>query len=106
MLANELRVTSSSRVTQTDPGSSSAGPTLAAVRRFVIALFAIGVLGTAADLLLTGHVEGAWQLAPLILLAASAVTLALTAVRPTRSTVRFHQALMVLFIVSGQVGTF
>ena len=99
-------MTSSSQGGQTDPGSSSAGSTLAAVRRFVIALFAIGVLGTAADLLLTGHVEDAWQLAPLILLAASAVTLARTIARPTRSAIRFHQALMMLFIVSGLVGTF
>lgn len=76
------------------------------MRRFVLALFAIGILGTAADLLLTGHFEDVWQLAPLLVIAASTLTLAWHVARPSRSSARLHQALMVLFIVSGLVGTF
>jgi hypothetical protein len=80
--------------------------TLSALRRFVLALFSVGVVGTAADLLLTGHVDDAWQLVPLVLLALSAVTLSWHLVSPSRSTVRLHQGMMGLFIASGLVGTF
>lgn len=84
----------------------SASSTLQTVRKFVLALFAIGVVGTAADLLLTGHIDGARQLVPVVLLVASALTLAWHLIRPSRTSLRVHQALMALFIVSGLVGTF
>ena len=80
--------------------------TLATLRRFVLGLFTIGVLGTVADLLLTGHFEDAWQLAPLIVLGMSAVTVLWHVISPSRATVRLHQAVMILFIISGLVGTF
>jgi len=86
--------------------TDSATATLGTLRRFVLALFTMGILGTAADLLLTGHVEDAWQLAPLVLIALSAVTLLWHAAKPSRSTVRLHQGVMWLFIASGLVGTF
>ena len=88
------------RVTSAEPA------TLATLRRFVLALFTIGILGTAADLLLTGHFEDLWQLAPLILIAMSALALLWHVVGPSRTTVRAHQAMMWLFIASGAVGTF
>ena len=72
----------------------------------MLALFTIGILGTAADLLLTGHVEDAWQLVPLVVVALSALTLLWHAVKPSRSTIRVHQGVMLLFIASGLVGTF
>ena len=80
--------------------------TLGNVRRFILALFAIGVVGTAADLLLTGHVEDAWQLAPLLLLAASALIVAWYLAGRRRASLRAHQILMALFVASGFVGTF
>jgi hypothetical protein len=43
------------------------------VRRLLAALFLIGVIGTAADLFLIGHVEGPWQIVPLVLLVLAAV---------------------------------
>lgn len=76
------------------------------MRRFVLALFVLGILGTAADLLLTGHFEDLWQLAPLVVIALSALILVSHTLRPNRSTVRLHQSLMVLFILSGLIGTF
>ena len=66
----------------------------------------MGVVGTAADLLLTGHVEDAWQLAPLLLLAASALIVAWHLAARRRAGLRAHQILMALFIASGFVGTF
>ena len=80
--------------------------TLGNVRRFILALFAIGVVGTAADLLLTGHVEDAWQLAPLLLFAASALIVAWHLAGRRRASLRAHQILMALFVASGFVGTF
>ena len=82
-------------------------PTTArAIRRLVLALFVVGVVGTAADLLLTGHFEDLWQLAPLIVIALSVVALVIHTMKPSWSTVRLHQAVMVLFIASGLIGTF
>jgi hypothetical protein len=90
---------------ETNPGYESP-TTTRAIRRLLLALFVVGVFGTAADLLLTGHFEDLWQLAPLIVIALSVVALVVHAVRPSRSTVRLHQAVMLLFIASGLVGTF
>ena len=72
----------------------------------MLALFTIGIVGTAADLLLTGHFEDAWQLAPLIIIALSALSVLWHVWRPSRVTVRLHQGMMILFIVSGAIGTF
>lgn len=80
--------------------------TIRALRRFVLALFTIGILGTAADLLLTGHFEDWWQLVPLILVGVSALTLLWHSLSPSRSTLRVHQGVMMLFMLSGLVGTF
>ena len=98
--------TSSPAEPHTASADASASSTLKNVRTFVLALFAIGVVGTAADLLLTGHIDGGWQLVPVVLLVTSALTLAWHLIRPSRSSLRFHQGLMVLFIISGLVGTF
>ena len=80
--------------------------TLTTLRRFVLALLAIGLVGTAADLLLTGHFEDLWQLAPLIVIAVSALSLMWHVASPSRTTVRAHQTMMLVFIVSGAIGTF
>jgi hypothetical protein len=98
--------TSSPAERRTVAAGDSASSTLKTVRKFVLALFAIGVVGTAADLLLTGHIDGAWQLVPVVLLAASAATLTWHLLRPGRASLRCHQGLMGLFIASGLVGTF
>jgi hypothetical protein len=89
--------------------SSTAAPsadTLGNVRRFVLALFVVGILGTAADLLLTGHFEGFRQWAPLALFAASALVVSWHLAGGGRRSLRAHQLMMALFIVSGFVGTF
>src|SRR5262245_10613190 len=90
-------------------GSSAAAhgaDTLRNVRRFVLALFGMGLLGTAADLLLTGQFEDLWQLAPLALLTVSALIVVWHLAGAGRSSLVAHRAMMALFIVSGLVGTF
>ena len=90
----------------TTPHVAPESATLVRLRRFVLALFTIGIVGTTADLLLTGHFEDAWQIAPLAVLTLSALTLLVHLSRPSRSILRFHQGVMGLFIASGLVGTF
>ena len=97
--------TSSSAERRTVPSADSAS-TLHTVRRFVLGLYAVGVAGTVADLLLTGHIDGAWQLVPVVLLATGGAALIWHLVRPTRVSLRVHQVLMVVFIASGLIGTF
>ena len=80
--------------------------TLENVRRFLLLLYVMGIVGTAADLLLTGHFEDLWQLAPLALIAVSGVVLIWLVSTGSRSSLRAHQAIMALFIVSGLLGTF
>jgi hypothetical protein len=80
--------------------------TLRNVRRFVLALFGMGILGTAADLLLTGHFEDVWQFAPLALIAISALIVAWHLAGGGRASLVAHQVMMALFIISGFVGTF
>ena len=91
---------------RTDPATQNAADTLRAVRRLVLGLFAIGIVGAAADLLLTGHFEDAWQIAPLALFALSALVVAWHLASGGRGSLRTHQAVMWLFIVSGFIGTF
>lgn len=80
--------------------------TLGNVRRFVLLLFGVGVVGTAADLLLTGHVDDAWQLTPLALFVVSVIVLGWHIAKGDRASLRAHQAVMTLFVVSGFVGAF
>lgn len=80
--------------------------TLGNVRRFILLLYITGVIGTTADLLLTGHVEDVWQLVPLVLFAISVLVIGWYAAGGGRASLRTHQTTMGLFIISGVVGTF
>jgi hypothetical protein len=73
-------------------------------RRLLFALFAIGGLGTGAELLLLGHTEDRWQLVPLVLLGLGLFALVGLVWRP--GSVRVFRVLMVLFVVSGVVGVY
>jgi hypothetical protein len=74
------------------------------VRGLLLFTLVLGMLGTAAELFLLQHYEDPWQVAPLVLIAAALVVLALHGVSGSRATVRGIQALMALFIVSGVIG--
>lgn len=79
--------------------------TLTTVRRLLLAAFIGGTAGTAAELLLIGHFEDAWQLVPVFLLSLGALAGIAHALRPHALTVRLLQALMILFFVSAGIGT-
>lgn len=56
------------------------------------------------ELVLIGHVDGALELTPILLLLLGLFTLAWHAARPRAATVRSVEAVMALFVLSGVVG--
>jgi hypothetical protein len=68
-------------------------------------LFAGGAVGTGAELLLLDHTEDLWQQAPIALVAFGCVMLAIVAGRPRKPMLRIFQGVMVLYLVSGALGT-
>ena len=74
-----------------------------AVRRALLALLVVFMLGTGLDLMLLDHHEGAWQMVPLALLAAGLVAAAWS-VRGGAGAVTAMRILMVLFVAAGFMG--
>ncbi|MGH9767383.1 MAG: hypothetical protein ACREAB_08115 [Blastocatellia bacterium] len=77
---------------------------LAAIRRFILLVFLLGVTGAGAELLLLEHMESLWQWVPLLLILLSFVALGCLAASRRTATVRFFQITMLLFMISGVVG--
>jgi hypothetical protein len=75
------------------------------VRAWLLAMFVLASIGTAAELLLLEHFEELPQRIPLALIAAALAVLAWHALAPSRASVRAFQALMLLFAAGGALGT-
>ncbi len=78
--------------------------TLTTLRQVLLALFVIGVVGTGLELVLLGHTEDLWQLAPLVLMALSLVVLCWCLTGRRAVCLRWFQATMVMLVLSGFVG--
>jgi len=78
---------------------------LARTRRILAALFVLGSLGTAAELVLMEHTEDAWQNVPLVLIAAGCLGLAALLVKPGTVQLRVFQLIVSLFVAAGVVGS-
>ena len=76
----------------------------ATLRRLVLAILTIGILGTGFELILLEHTEDNWQWAPLVLLAAGLPASIWLLLSPGALIVRGFQVLMVLFVLSGFTG--
>ena len=74
------------------------------VRRVLAALFALGSLGTATELVLMEHTEGVWQNLPLVLIAGAGLAMPALAIWPGRAQLRSLQIVLSLFVVSGVAG--
>jgi len=85
--------------------ADGAGATLVTVRRFLLALFLVGVIGTIAELLLTKHTEDLPQFIPFILLGLAPLVLAVHGATRRRPGLRVFQVLMVLFMAGGITGS-
>lgn len=91
------------------PPLAAPANTLSRLRALLGGVYVLGAVGTGVELVLLEHVEDAWQWAPIALLAASLVALGWHAARRGAPggarRVRAFQAIMVLSIVSGLIGT-
>ena len=74
------------------------------MRRLVLALVALGLAGTFADLVLLEHYEEPLQIAPLVLTAVALAVVGVQATMGTRRTVQVLRVVMVLLIASGVAG--
>jgi hypothetical protein len=79
-------------------------PGLDIIRRLILLLLTVAMIGTAADLMLLDHHEGFWQMVPLGVIALGIVSVALTALKGGAGTVTLMRVTMALFICSGFVG--
>ena len=75
------------------------------VRLALLAILGIGILGTGVELLLLKHTEDWWQWAPIVLLGLALIVSIAVAIAPVATWVRALQALMLLFVVTGIIGT-
>src|SRR5205085_9886860 len=78
--------------------------TLERIRRIILLLLCAGIAGTATELMLLDHHEGAAQLIPLVVLGAGAAALASQLIHGGAASVTAIQIVMVLFIASGALG--
>jgi hypothetical protein len=79
---------------------------LSTIRRVLLALVLIGIVGLTLELLLLEHIESATQLIPFAVLGAGLVASLTVIVRPTRQGVRVFQGIMLAFVASGVVGIY
>jgi hypothetical protein len=74
------------------------------IRRGLLAVLVLGMVGTLTDLLLLSHYKDTAQFIPLALLVTALAVVAWHLVRPTPGTVRALQAVMTLVVFAGLLG--
>jgi hypothetical protein len=80
--------------------------TIDVIRRVLLAILLIGLVGTATELLLLKHDEDPAQFIPLVLIAIAFAAIAWHAVNEGRTSLRLVQTTMVLFVVAGMLGMY
>jgi hypothetical protein len=95
------RVMSAGKVTPLD---SEAMPFETLVRRALLAILVLGLVGTEIELFLLKHTDGFWQLVPVVLLGLTLALVIWCAARPGAAALRTLQVIMALFLLSGAVG--
>ena len=78
--------------------------TLTFIRTFLLVSLGLGILGTAGELILLGHVDSPAQWIPVVALAVAVPVLLWHAAAPSPRTVRTVQLLMAAFVLFGIVG--
>jgi hypothetical protein len=84
--------------------SRSSEAILAVVRRVLVFILVVAMVGILVELLLIEHFEDAWQLVPLVLLGLGLGALAWHALAPSAGSARIWRAVMGLFVVAGFIG--
>jgi hypothetical protein len=77
---------------------------LAAIRRMLLGLLVLELIGTGVELLFMSHFEDPWQVVPLALIALVLGILAWHAAAPGATSIYALRATMVLAIVSAAIG--
>ena len=80
--------------------------TILVIRRILLGILLIGLLGMGTELLFLQHDEGATQLIPLMLIALALVAVAWHAARGSSASLAMVQVTMVLFIAAGLLGMY
>jgi hypothetical protein len=78
--------------------------TLSTIRKILLAILLLGLLGSGAELLLLNHVDGIAQWVPLLLIVLSLVVLGWHGLEPGRMSTRAIQGTMIAFIAAGFTG--
>lgn len=76
------------------------------LRRLLLPILAIGMIGTLTELGLLEHYEKAWQLVPVTLLSLAIPVVGWCWVRPSTAALRTLQVLMTAFVVAGLIGVY
>ncbi|HEX6042157.1 hypothetical protein [Longimicrobium sp.] len=76
------------------------------LRRLLLALMVIGILGLEAELLLLEHVESVWQWIPVVALGTGLLLTLAVWMRPGRGTLRAFRVLCALFVAAGALGVY
>ena len=79
-------------------------PDLGLLRRAMLALVLLGMLGLIAELVLLEHYEDPWQWTPLVLLGVGLPLALVAARRPGAGVLRAFRILMALYVLAGLVG--
>jgi hypothetical protein len=74
------------------------------VRRWILFILVAGLTGSGVELLLIEHYEEAWQLIPLVLVAASLGVIGWHLGSGSQASVRVLQAMMMLCVAAGALG--
>lgn len=84
--------------------SSSDTALISLIRRALLAILVIGLIGTEAELFLLKHVDGFWQLVPVILVALTLLLAAWCGIAPGPASLATLRVVMGLFLIAGAVG--
>lgn len=74
--------------------------------RLLVAMWVLATLGTFAELLLLGHYEDAWQLAPLVTIGLLSIAGAWYLAKRSRAALTTFRALLVVAALSGIAGLY
>ena len=80
------------------------GKRVEGLRRWLLWVMILGLVGTEAELLLLEHYEEPWQFVPLVLVALACLALGWYMRRPDTGSRRTLQTLMVFFLLAGFAG--
>ena len=80
--------------------------TIGTMRRALLAIFLLGLIGTGAELILLNHFEDPRQWIPLVLIALAIFASSWQARRATALKIRIFQMLLLGFVLSGVAGIY